>query len=48
MVDGNLMPRASHHSDIGQAQGINDTPLPPSDIRKERSPGYEVNYMTKY
>ena len=26
-------------SDMGQAQGINGIPLPPSDIRKERCPG---------
>ena len=35
-------------SDMGQAQGINGIPLPPSDIRKERCPGYEVGFMTKY
>ena len=35
-------------SDTGQAQGTNGTPSPPSDIRKERCPGYEVGFMTKY
>ena len=48
MVDDNFVPRAFHLSDIGQAQGTNDTPSTPSDIRKERCPGYEVNFMTKY
>ena len=35
-------------SDVGQAQGTNGTPSPPSDIRKERCPGYKVGFMTKY
>ena len=35
-------------SDMGQTQGTNDTPSPPSDIREERCPGYEVGFMTKY
>ena len=35
-------------SDMGQAPGTNGTPLPPSDMRKERSPVYEVSVMTKY
>ena len=48
MVDDNLVPRAFDLSDMGQAQGTNDTPSPPSDIRKERCPGYEVSFMTKY
>ena len=48
VVDDNLVPRAFHLSDMGQAQGTNDTPLRPSDIRKERCPGYEVSFMTKY
>ena len=38
VVDDNLVPRAFHLSDMGQAQGTNDTPSPPSDIRKERCP----------
>ena len=44
--DDNLVPRASHHSDMGQAQGIDDIPSPQPDIRK-RYPGYKVNFMTK-
>ena len=47
-VDENLVPRAFHLSDVGQAQGTNDTPSPPSDIRKERCLGCEVSFMTKY
>ena len=35
-------------SDMGQAQGTNGTPLQLSDIRKEKCPGYEVGFMTKY
>ena len=35
-------------SDMGQAQITNDTPSPPSDIRKEICPEYEVSFMTKY
>ena len=35
-------------SDMRQAQSTNNTPSPPSNIRKERSPGYEVSFMTKY
>ena len=38
VVDDNLVPRAFHLSDMGQAQGTNDTPSTPSDIRKERCP----------
>ena len=38
VVDDNLVPRVFHLSDMGQAQGTNDTPLTPSDIRKERCP----------
>ena len=33
---------------MGQAQGTNDTPSPQSNIRKERCPGYKVNFITKY
>ena len=35
-------------SDMGQAQGTNNAPLPLSNIRKERCPGYEVGFLTKY
>ena len=35
-------------SDMGQAQGTNGKPSPPSGIRKEKCPGYEVSFMTKY
>ena len=35
-------------SDMGHVQGTSDTSSPPSDIRKERWPGYEVSFMTKY
>ena len=38
--------RAFRLSDIGR--GTNDTPFPPSDIRKEKCPGYEIGFMTKY
>ena len=48
VVDDNLVPRAYHLSDMGQAQGTKDTPSPPSNIRKERCPGYKVSFMTKY
>ena len=48
VVDDNLVSRAFHLSDMGQAQDTNDTPLPLSDIRKERCPGYKVSFMTKY
>ena len=41
-------PRHFHLSDIRQAEGIKDTPLTPSNIWKERCPGYEVNFITKY
>ena len=34
--------------DMGQTQGTNNIPLPPSDISKERCPGYEVSFMRKY
>ena len=34
--------------EMGQAQGTNNTPWPPSDIRKERCSAYEVSFMTKY
>ena len=33
---------------MGQAQETNGTPSPPSNIRKERCPGYEVNFIIKY
>ena len=48
VVDDNLIPKAFHLSDMGQAQGANNRPLPPSNIRKERCPGYKVSFMTKY
>ena len=48
VVDDSLVPTAFHLSDMGQTQGTNDTPLPPFKIRKERCPGYEVNFITKY
>ena len=35
VVYDNLVPRAYHLSDMGQAQGTNDTPSPPSSIRKK-------------
>ena len=35
-------------SDMGKAQGTNNTPLPPSNIRKERCPGCKVDFITKY
>ena len=44
----NLVRRAFHLFDMGQAQGTNGTPSPPSNIRKERCPVYEVSFMTKY
>ena len=47
VVDDSLIPRAFDLSDMGQAQGANDPPLPPSDIRKERCPRYEVRFMAK-
>ena len=48
MLDENLVPRAFRVSDIGRAQVTNGTLSPPSDVRKERCPGYEVGFMTKY
>ena len=35
MVDDNIVPRAFHLSDMGQAQDTNDTPLPPSKEKKD-------------
>ena len=46
VLDDNLVPRAFCLTDI--RWGTNDTPFPPSDIRKERCPGYEIGFMTKY
>ena len=46
VVDGNLVRRAFHLSDMGQAQGTNNTPSPPSDIRKDRCLGYKVSFGT--
>ena len=37
-----------HFTSMGQAQGTNGRPLSPSNIRKERCPGYEVIFMAKY
>ena len=47
MLDDNLIRKAFCLSDVGRAQGTNDTPLLPFDIRIERCPGYEVGFMTK-
>ena len=35
-------------SDVVQAQSTKNTPLPPSNIRKERCSGFKVNFITKY
>ena len=37
-----------HFTSMGQAQGTNGRPLSPSNVRKERCPGYEVIFMAKY
>ena len=48
MVDDNIVPRAFHLSDMGQAQGTNDTPLPPSKEKKERCFGYKFSLMRNF
>ena len=51
-VDESLVPRAFHlwygtfHLWCGTSSRYK--PSPPSDIRKERCPGYKVGFMTKY
>ena len=48
LVDSNLVPKAFQLFDMRQAQGRNDTRSPPSIVREERRPVYEVSVMTKY
>ena len=48
LVDSNLVPRAFQLFHMRQAQGRNDTRVPPSNVREERCPVYEVSVMAKY